>query len=172
MSTVASRASPSAPNAPTSATRAWVKARREELERRYLRRPDPKRTLEAHAAFVDEILQRLWSASIDDPRIALVAVGGYGRGALYPHSDVDVLVLLPDARVPEASIERFVGALWDCGLDLGHSVRTITQSIEEAAKDVTVDTSLIEARHVAGDPALLAELERRLRERRSVRAFF
>src|SRR5258706_7267392 len=173
MSTVAPRASrASAPNAPASETRAWIKARREELERRYLRRPDPKRTLEAHAAFVDQILQRLWSESISDRGIALVAVGGYGRGALYPHSDVDVLVLLPDGCAPDAAIERFIGALWDSGLEPGHSVRTVAECVEEAAKDVTVDTSLMESRLIAGDPQLLADLDERLRRRRSVRDFF
>ena len=152
--------------------RTWIAARREELKRRYLRRPDPHRNLVANAAFVDQLMQRLWDEWIEDGSIALVAVGGYGRGALFPHSDVDVLVLLPDGRAPGASVEKFVGALWDCGLDIGHSVRTVGQSIEEAAKDVTVDTSLIEARHVAGNPRLLDEMDKRLRERRDVRTFF
>ncbi len=109
---------------------------------------------------------------MSDPAFALVAVGGYGRGALYPNSDVDVLVLLPDARAPDASIEGFIGTLWDSGLEPGHSVRTVSECVDEAAKDVTVDTSLIEARLVAGNAALLAGLEQRLRERRDVRAFF
>ncbi len=173
MSTVAPRTPPAAtPNAPASETRAWIKERREELERRYLRRPDPKRTLEAHAALVDQILQRMWSDSLGDRGIALVAVGGYGRGALYPNSDVDVLVLLPDARAPDSAIERFIGALWDSGLEPGHSVRTVAECVEEAAKDVTVDTSLMESRLVAGDAALLADLDGRLRQRRPVRDFF
>jgi len=152
--------------------RTWIAARREELKRRYLRRPDPHRNLIANAGFVDQMLQRMWDEWIDDGRIALVGVGGYGRGALFPHSDVDVLVLLPDGRTPGASIEKFVGSLWDCGLEVGHSVRTIAQSIEEAEKDVTVDTSLLEARHVAGNPQLLDTMLQRLRERRSLRGFF
>jgi [protein-PII] uridylyltransferase len=153
-------------------TRAWIKTSREELMRRYLRRPDPARTLAAHAAFVDQVLQRLWKETISDRDIALIAVGGYGRGALFPHSDVDVLVLLPDGRRPDAAIERFIGALWDAGLEPGHSVRTVSESVEEAAKDVTVDTSLIEARLVAGNPALLVDLDERLRALRNVRDFF
>jgi [protein-PII] uridylyltransferase len=142
------------------------------LRERYFHRAAPRKTLAAHAASVDQLLQKLWAGTIDDPGIALVAVGGYGRGALFPHSDVDVLVLLPDGRAPDAAVERFIGALWDSGLEPGHSVRTVSESLEEAAKDVTVDTSLIEARHVAGDAALLVQLEKRLRERRDVRAFF
>jgi len=65
-----------------------------------------------------------------------------------------------------AAIERFIGALWDAGLEPGHSVRTVAESVEEAAKDVTVDTSLTEARLVAGNPALVEDLEKRLRARR------
>ncbi|HEY4999498.1 MAG TPA: nucleotidyltransferase domain-containing protein, partial [Usitatibacter sp.] len=130
-----------APRTPAAETRAWIKAASEELRRRYLQRPDPARTLAAHAAFVDQALQKLWKENISDPAIALVAVGGYGRGALFPHSDVDVLVLLPDGRRPDATVERFIGALWDSGLEPGHSVRTLAESVEEAAKDVTVDTS-------------------------------
>ena len=172
MSTVASRTSSTPERAASAETRAWLNARREELKRRYSRRPDPGRTLEAHAASVDELLQRLWNEAITDGNLALVAVGGYGRGALYPHSDVDVLVLLPDGRAPDAAIERFIGALWDSGLEPGHSVRTIAESVEEAAKDVTVDTSLMESRLIAGNPALLADLDQRLRERRNVRDFF
>jgi [protein-PII] uridylyltransferase len=161
-------------NAQTRAaeTRAWIKTSRDELRRRYLRRPDPARNLAAHAAFVDQALQRLWKETISDRDIALVAVGGYGRGALFPHSDVDVLVLLPDGRRPDAAIERFIGALWDAGLEPGHSVRTVSESVEEAAKDVTVDTSLIEARLIAGNPELLVDLETRLRALRNVRDFF
>src|SRR5258706_9808221 len=160
------------PRAAAAETRAWIKDKREELKRRYFRRPDAQRTLVAHAQFVDELLHRLWRESIDDASLALVAVGGYGRGALFPHSDVDVLVLMPDGHQPGASIEKFIGALWDSGLEPGHSVRTVAESVEEAAKDVTVDTSLLESRLVAGSAALLAEMEARLRERRNVRDFF
>jgi [protein-PII] uridylyltransferase len=81
-------------------------------------------------------------------------------------------VLLPDGRKPDAAIERFIGALWDGGLEPGHSVRTVAECVEEAAKDVTVDTSLMEARLIAGNAALVQDLEERLRKGRDVRAFF
>jgi [protein-PII] uridylyltransferase len=109
---------------------------------------------------------------VRDPAVALVAVGGYGRGMLFPHSDVDLLVLLPDGHEHDGDIERFVGLLWDCGLEPGNSVRTVAECLEEAAKDVTVDTSLLESRPVAGNRALVAELDRRLSGRRNVRDFF
>ena len=173
MSATASAARrPAPPERDPADARRWLKARREELKARYLRRPDPARLLAAHAAIVDSLLARLWTACVSDRGAALVAVGGYGRGALFPHSDVDVLILLPDGRAPDGEIERFVGLLWDCGLDPGHSVRTVTECLEEAGKDVTVDTSLLEARLVAGDAALVAGLEEKLARRRSVRDFF
>ncbi len=155
-----------------AALRAWLRERREELKARYYKRSDPHAMLAAHAAFVDLVLQRLWEEHVTEPGIALVGVGGYGRGLLFPHSDVDVLVLLPDGCAAGRDVERFIGALWDCGLDPGHSVRTVSECIEEAAKDITVDTSLLESRFIAGDAALLAELDTRLRARRDVRAFF
>ena len=161
-----------APTAPAPGTRAWIRARREELRARYLRRPDPAANLAANAAAVDEMLQRLWREHVADPSLALVGVGGYGRGALFPHSDVDVLVLLPDGRTPDESVERFIGSLWDTELEPGHSVRTVSQCVDEAAKDVSVDTSLLEARLVAGDARLLEALESQLRARRNVREFF
>ncbi len=167
----AASAAPPRTRDPADARR-WLKARREELRTRYLRRPDPQRSLAAHAALVDALLARLWAECMRDPQVALVAVGGYGRGMLFPHSDVDLLVLLPDGRAPDGDIERFVGLLWDCGLEPGNSVRTVTECLEEAAKDVTVDTSLLESRLVAGNPGLMAELERRLAGRRDVREFF
>jgi [protein-PII] uridylyltransferase len=167
----ARRPAPPSEHDPADARR-WLKARREELKNRYLRRPEPARVLAAHAAVVDSLLARLWASCVKDRGAALVAVGGYGRGALFPHSDVDVLVLLPDGRAPDADVERFVGMLWDCGLEPGHSVRTLTECVEEAGKDVTVDTSLLEARLVAGNAELVADLQVRLAKRRSVRDFF
>jgi [protein-PII] uridylyltransferase len=159
-------------SSPAAQARAWLRAEREKLERRYFRRPDPVRNLADHAALVDEVLRRLWRDAEVDSTFALIAVGGYGRGALFPHSDVDVLVLLPDGRTPDASVERFISMLWDCGVEPGHSVRTLSECADEAAKDVTVDTSVLESRHIAGDMELLPLLDARLRERRNVRAFF
>ena len=172
MSEVASAVRAPAARGPAGELRARMQQRREELKRAYFKRPDPHANLAALAAAVDEMLAKLWSETVETPQATLVAVGGYGRGALFPHSDVDVLVLLPDGASPDASIERFVGALWDCGLEPGHSVRTVSECSEEAAKDVTVDTSLLESRYVAGDKSLLALLDTRLRERRSVPEFF
>jgi [protein-PII] uridylyltransferase len=104
------------------------------------------------ARSVDHLLREVAEASGITRRASLLAVGGYGRGELFPHSDVDVLILLKQApdEADRGTIERLVGLLWDLGLALGHSVRTIEECREEAARDVTVLTSMLEARLVAG----------------------
>ncbi len=111
------------------------------------------------AALADEALIALWEDAGFDNRVALVAVGGFGRGELFPFSDVDVLLLLPADHATEiepARIEAFIGHCWDAGLEIGSSVRTVDECLAEAAKDVTVQTSLLESRLVAGDKKLYA----------------
>src|SRR4051812_9306159 len=93
--------------------RADLKAAREQSKADYLKRPDPARILAETAAQVDHALKALWEQIVVEPGAALIAVGGYGRGALFPHSDVDVLVLLPDGYKAGASVERFIHSLWD-----------------------------------------------------------
>ena len=88
---------------------------------------------------------------------ALAAVGGYGRGELYPFSDVDLLILLQRDPSPEeeSSLGILVTAMWDLGLEPGYSVRTIEQCIAEAAADITVETSMLETRWIAGSKKLI-----------------
>lgn len=108
------------------------------------------------AAFVDRILAYAWELFPWDEDVALLAVGGYGRCELHPHSDIDLLILLPDGGVERhrASIERFLAFLWDIQLKIGQSVRTLDECVEEARADVTVATNLMESRTLCGDPAL------------------
>ena len=108
------------------------------------------------ARLADEVLRQLWRQAALPPGCTLVAVGGYGRGELFPHSDIDVLLLLPEALDLEAQpavklgLEAFIGACWDMGLAIGSSVRTQAQCLHEAAADVTVQTALLESRWLAG----------------------
>jgi [protein-PII] uridylyltransferase len=114
------------------------------------------------AALIDSVLIDLWREHLEVTGAALVAVGGYGRGELHPSSDVDVMLLLPDdfAAGSEESLSAFVTALWDIGLEIGHSARTIAQCKEEAAADLTVATTLMEARLLAGPEALFGEMQK------------
>lgn len=133
------------------------------------------------ARHVDDTLRALWlqSAQAGMPAGAcLAAVGGYGRGELFPHSDVDVLVLLPDgveAHVPgpvKAAIEGFITSCWDVGLEIGSSVRTLGECLSESQADVTVQTALLEARPLAGDAKLFRLMARRFMQAMDARAFF
>jgi len=123
---------------------------------------------------VDRTLVRLATSQGLSERIAIVAVGGYGRGELFPHSDVDVLLVIPDDACPDemAAIESLVGMLWDLGLQVGHSVRTAAQCRAEGAADVTVLTSMIESRRIAGPPALFAQFIRNVSEAIDPQNFF
>ncbi len=116
------------------------------------------RLIRALARHVDGTLSRLFAESQMPSGSALVAVGGYGRGELFPHSDVDVLVLLPHAsgepdEAARGAVERFVTACWDIGLEIGSSVRTVDECRAEAERDVTVQTALLESRLITGSTA-------------------
>ncbi len=118
------------------------------------------------ALLVDLVLTRAWS--LHTPRfgaeLALVAVGGYGRGELHPCSDIDVMVLLPKSEGSpwQSDLERFLTFLWDIGLEVGHSVRTIDDCQHESLADISVATTLIEARLLAGPEPLLAAMKKAL----------
>ena len=119
-----------------------------------------RRLLRQLSLLADRLLQSLWQRAELPGTLALVAVGGYGRAQLFPYSDVDVLVLLPEeAEEPlRERIAAFIGHCWDAGLEIGSSVRTLPECLAESAKDVTVQTALLEARLVAGDSALFERL--------------
>ena len=126
------------------------------------------------ARLVDATLSELWVASLMPAGAALVAAGGYGRGELFPFSDVDVLVLLPDEASAESvrpAVERFITTCWDIGLEIGSSVRTVEECATEAARDVTVQTALLESRHVTGARKLFGALRERLAREMDPRAF-
>ena len=123
------------------------------------------RTLARHA---DATLTELWVRSTMPPGATLMAVGGYGRGELFPHSDIDVLVLLPGAGEVDlaandalrAAVEGFITACWDIGLEIGSSVRTVDECVTEARSDVTVQTAMIESRFLVGARRLYGNFKR------------
>jgi [protein-PII] uridylyltransferase len=135
-------------------------------------------TLQKLARHTDDTLQKLWGLAGFAPDACLVAAGGYGRGELFPHSDVDVLLLLPDDSAVDdnpllkAKIETFISNCWDSGLEIGSSVRTVAECANEAAKDVTVQTSLLEARLVTGNKKNFDRLKIHLASALDAKAFF
>ncbi len=151
-----------------------LRAGRAALRDAFLNRPDTPRLLREHARLVDRVLIAAWAGLAAPADAALVAVGGYGRGQLFPHSDVDVLILL--AKPLDAAgtdfVERFIGLLWDVGLDVGHSVRTIAECEAEMAGDVTIRTSLLEHRLVAGSRTEYRAFERAFASGLDARHFY
>ncbi|PKO42139.1 MAG: [protein-PII] uridylyltransferase [Betaproteobacteria bacterium HGW-Betaproteobacteria-4] len=148
-----------------AALRAEVKAAQIRLQENYERSGDAEALLAERSKQVDSVLERLW-ASFDFPAtLALAAVGGYGRGELYPASDIDLLILLPKeaSGALQEKLERLIGSFWDIGLEIGHSVRTIQDCLNEAENDITVQTALLEARLLTGNAKLFATFQKRLR---------
>jgi len=144
------------------------------LRATYEAHPLTARLLHGRAKLVDTAIVRLWKTGRLPANAALLAVGGYGRGELFPCSDVDLLILLPEP--PDAELQsllsELIGALWDVGLDIGHSVRTIEECLDAAIADITVQTNMLEARLLAGNAELFADFSARYREQLDVRAFF
>ncbi|MCA1925361.1 MAG: [protein-PII] uridylyltransferase [Thiobacillus sp.] len=150
-----------------------LRSGRSALAESWRARPVASRYLARHAALVDGVLAALCERLHLPAGVCLAAVGGYGRGELFPGSDVDVLLLLdaePDAN-DRVKLEAWVRACWDIGLEIGHSVRTVAACLAETA-DITVETNLLEARYLWGRRALYTEFERRFRARFDPRAFF
>jgi len=128
------------------------------------------------AAVTDEVITALYDFTTvhvfrarnptEGERLTLLAVGGYGRGALAPFSDIDLLFLRPykpTAHV-ESVIEFMLYALWDLGFKVGHASRTVDECLRLSREDVTIRTSILEARRLTGDAALAQTLQRRFRE--------
>ncbi len=117
------------------------------------------------ARLADKLLTDLWQRAGMPSQMALLAVGGFGRAELFPHSDVDVLVLMPNTfstdndSALKQRIEDFIGSCWDTGLEIGSSVRSVGDCLAESEKDVTVQTALLESRHITGNAALSASFQ-------------
>ncbi len=151
-----------------------LKSGRAGLAAGYLDKPDATHYVTRHAALVDGVLSEICTRIHLPDSFCLAAVGGYGRSALFPGSDVDVLLLLPHEPSPEeqSTLENWVQACWDVGLEIGHSVRTVEACIAEADADITVETNQLEARYLWGRSGLFDEFSRRFQARFDAQRFF
>ncbi|MEJ7926916.1 [protein-PII] uridylyltransferase [Sphingobium sp. AN641] len=154
--------------------KAALDAGRAEVARRLEARPTRGREAVSAAAFlIDQILRLLYDATTHhlypignrstSERVVLIAVGGYGRGEMAPHSDVDIGFITPwkPTGWTEQVIESMLYSLWDLGLKVGHSSRSVDETMRMAKSDLTVRTALLEARYIWGDRALYEETSRR-----------
>jgi [protein-PII] uridylyltransferase len=136
------------------------------LKQRFVDDEPVERLVRDRARLVDGLLKTAWKLHVDDyaREVALIAVGGYGRGELNLCSDIDIMILLPKSESTpwQANLERFLTFMWDIGLEVGHSVRTIDDCQRESAADVSVATTMIEARLLTGPEPLFDAMRRAL----------
>ncbi|MDM8564472.1 [protein-PII] uridylyltransferase [Candidatus Halobeggiatoa sp. HSG11] len=127
------------------------------------------------AWLIDQVLTNAWQkycGDIDPDTIALIAVGGYGRGELHPYSDIDLLILLKEPLEDTSQIEKLVIFLWDIRLDIGHSVRTLEECEQEATADITVATNLMEVRLLTGSEKLFKTMQTKTAPIWPIKKFF
>jgi [protein-PII] uridylyltransferase len=152
-----SAALPVSPNSRSElqALRSDLKAQQAAIEADFLLHKNPARLLKNQTQLIDKLLKTVWLRANIHEDCGLIAVGGYGRSELFPYSDIDLLILLPEQLTEDENlkIEALIGLLWDIGLNVGHSVRTQHECLNEASNDVTVQTNLLEARYLAGSKA-------------------
>lgn len=138
----------------------------EALAERFWNEENVETLVAERARFIDAFLAEIWQHWFQhNDGLALLAVGGYGRAELHPHSDIDLLILVKKPRAAQEEIAAFVRLLWDLSLDIGHSVRTLGDCRREAAHDITVATTMMERRHLAGSHRLVAKLDKLLGKR-------
>jgi len=137
-----------------------LSASRNHFDNRFLEGEDARTLVNEAAQFADVILWYAWHQYQWDNNISLIAVGGYGRGELHPHSDIDLLILMrkDHAKQYRERIEMFLTFLWDIQLKIGHSVRSLSQCVDEAKADITVATNLMETRLLCGNSTLLQQM--------------
>ncbi|GHD32452.1 [protein-PII] uridylyltransferase [Parahalioglobus pacificus] len=147
-----------------SACKAAIADVTEALHAQFREGQDINQLIALRAAFIDGLLGSLWDQNDwQGQAVSLVAVGGYGRGELHPHSDIDILLLMgADCQGCEEALSGFLTLLWDIGLDVGHSVRTVDECEAAAREDITILTNLMEARVIRGPNQLMDAVSRRI----------
>jgi [protein-PII] uridylyltransferase len=145
--------------------RSLIQAAQDELRDRFFAEENVEVLVRSRALFIDAVLRAMWQQLLEPAlaaKLALAAVGGYGRGELHPQSDVDILILTPAepplSAAERGQLEQLITFLWDIGLEVGHSVRTALQCAEESVADVSTMTTLLEARLLAGSPELFEDM--------------
>jgi len=147
-------------DSPAIDIKAYLQDSKEIFDRMFLDGADIRELIPIKAWLMDTLLTGLWRRFSFDDNVSLIAVGGYGRGELHPHSDIDLLILIRNS-IPEELGEKlsaFITLLWDLKLDIGHSVRTLDECVSAAKDDVTIATNLLETRTISGPEDLLQNI--------------
>ena len=137
-----------------------LSAAKNHFDNRFLEGEDARSLVCEASQFADILLWHAWHQYQWDEDVSLIAVGGYGRGELHPHSDIDLLILMRKdlSKRYRERIEMFITFLWDIQLKIGHSVRSISQCVDEAKADISVATNLMETRLLCGNSDLLQKM--------------
>lgn len=147
---------------------------RSSLRDHYQRSAASQILLQQHCHLIDRVLAHWWDECNMPEQTALIAVGGYGRGELFPHSDVDLLILLPEENSSNLSeqVGVLLSSLWDIGLEVGHSVRSLAQCKTALAEDISIQTSLLENRFLLGSRTLYKRFKQMLKDSLDPIAFY
>ena len=129
-----------------------LQQQKQQAAERYLANRRPNLFFQQYCRTIDRTLAELWPSFFDDGRFCLLAVGGYGRGELFPASDIDLLLLTPDDSTDRDAIETFIQTLWQLGLDIAQHVHHTSELPTAAQNDIDLLTSLLENRQLAGEP--------------------
>lgn len=132
------------------------------LEKAFKQNCPPRELVSKQCWLADQVVTLLWQQYINTDNLSLVAVGGYGRGDLCPCSDIDLMILYKRtlSKQTQSEVETFLTSLWDVGMEVGHSVRTINDCVQQAKDDITVATNLIESRCLTGDIKLYESMRK------------
>ena len=147
-----------------AALKTMLAAGRARLQKTFMQSNDGALYLGLHTLLLDDVVRLIYESACRiygaDMRLSVLATGGYGRGELCPHSDIDILFLtkIKPKRHEAEAIRFMLYLLWDLGLNVGHASRSLRQALRAAAADLTIRTALLESRHVVGDADLSAEL--------------
>ena len=154
--------------------RTQLSEHRRQLQQAFSNGLPVRRLLAQQCAMMDNLLRELWHTLALPESAALVAVGGYGRKELFPYSDIDLLILLAQPPQPneQALLEQLIGLFWDVGLEVGHSVRTVDECLNEAERDLTVQTNLLESRFLTGNTRLYLQFRHEFLAQLNPRLFF
>ena len=144
------------------------------INEKFLKTHNSQSYTRKHSKIIDKHLIVLWQNLKLPSEISLIAVGGFGREELFPYSDIDILILLPDnnSKVMNEKVSNFITACWDLGMKIGHSVRTLKETRFEIHKDIKTTTNLLESRLIKGSKEDFIELKNCIKNEINQRQFY